>query len=469
MGYAYGTQGAPAVGNGLGGLPVRTVPATVVHPQDLYSGKKVRLVKVGAQTTVSSATNPLSNNGAPIPMGFGRFAIARSSSNISVVDYNSTGILQVRSAATVSGKTLSNAVFRGVDGNGYWYTTGTVLNRIAASGASGTANTALATVSTLAASGTITNGGAAYSALSLPASNRAVAKYGDNLIHIGTATVSAATKMVAVVVSLTSATVTAVFDLGAADTSNTPLQAVVVYKNILTLFWINQNTTTNQATIATLQFNLQNYQITNLTTATNLALTNAQSNELDPVAYACNGAVWVDMWITASGVGLIYNYGFATSESGQAINHVATVTGNFSTFQNNATGLNPSFGEYRTGSGRVKDFDYNLVYGYSSNESYEVASDIKSAETIMLESDYRFKAMARTRAPIAFMESSKRLPVSLSLVCAGTGDQTVALGSSSGYDALITYLDNGYWVLMATDGDGGVPNYTGYLQLYREA
>ena len=164
MAYPYGPQTSPAVGNGLGGLPQRqVVTVPTVNNQDIYATKKVRLVKVGTQVSVSSTTSLLTNAGAPIPMGFGQFAISRLSTSIAVVDYSSAGISQVRSNATVSGRGLDNAVFRGSNGVGFWYRPSTSqLYRVTASGASSTANSLVATVSTLAASGTITNSGSAY-------------------------------------------------------------------------------------------------------------------------------------------------------------------------------------------------------------------------------------------------------------------------------------------------------------------
>jgi hypothetical protein len=328
-----------------------------------------------------------------------------------------------------------------------------------------TTQTLVATLSTLVpASGNVTNGGAAYTSLSFITTSLSanVHKYGNNIVVACSADISGGRRMILVIVSF-SGVLISVLDLGAL--SLTPTRAALcIYKNTATVFYSLISTTTF-IFVAT-QINLVTNSI-NLLTGSNWELPTASFSGY--CVYACNGAVWLQTYTNHTGGSRYgWNYGFVTNSDGLATNHTAVQNAyNTNTVQFASSSPNSSFSEMQTGGGRYRDFDYNLVYGYSATQQLEVLSDIKSFEHILLSDFPRFQAFARARAPIAFMNATQRLPVALSLVCAGTGDQTNT-GGVSGYDALICYLDNGYWILMTTDGDGGVPTYTGYLQLMRE-
>lgn len=478
MPYPYGMQNSPVVGNGLGGLPRRSAiasaSATALGNYDLYSTKKVRLAKVGSTTSLGSIAAQITGFGIPIPMGFGKFSVSTATNTSRVIEYNATGVTLIRanSSTAVSGRNNDNAVFRGENGVGYWYNpSSTVLASVTPNGASGTTQTLVATLSTLVpASGNVTNGGAAYTGLNfISGSTTHVHRYGNNIVVACYATISSALRMILVIVSL-SGTLVSVLDLGAL--SITPSRAtLVIYKNIATIFYTTLSTT---VTFVVRQINL----VTNATNSlTGSTLELPAASFLGFCAYACDGAVWLQTLTSATGGARAgYNYGFVTNSDGLATDHVAVLPAaggagtNAYSVNVASNSPNTSFNEMNISGGKWRDFDYNLVYGYSSVSELEAANDIKSFENVLLTNGtWRTKAFARVRAPICFMNSTARLPVALSLVCGSVLDLDSNLMSSpSGYDALLTYLDNGYWVLIATDGDSNVPNYESYMQLYRE-
>jgi hypothetical protein len=460
MTYPYGTRGAPVVGNGLGGLPQRNATTTVsavIDNHDLYSRKKVRLVKVGSQVSLGSVSTILTNMGLPTPMGFGRFTISRTSGTCAVVDYGQTGILQVRSNSNnISGRSSSNAVFRGV-GAAYWYNNGS-LYRVLASGASGSSQALLVNVGTAAASGTLYDG-RSWTSFSAPSLSNSVAKWGNYAVFVGTATVSAQTETIAVLVSLLDGTVATAMSLGVMPTRDQT--ACTVYKNMLTVFGINNTT----LAITSRQLNFADGSVNTLTDS--VFASGSISGNSDNEVYAADGAVWLNAQDTISGGRFVSTYGFATDSNGLAVNHGSiSTTFNQETFARSTSTSQalPSFYEVAG----YRDFDFNLVYGTGNSDAFETINTTTMYQTVLLGDNYRSRGAGRARAPIAFLESSLRLPVAVSLVVAGPGDQPTADSTTKGYDTALVYLDNGYWILMATEGDGTVPSYLGYLQLYRE-